>query len=85
MPGGALATFTWPRGLTSELDLLPLTGATATRAGILTALDTHVPGASGASIACAAPSARACRDSATFAAVEVVPWGNPMTVQTLVE
>ena len=30
LPGGALATFTWPRGLTSELDLLPLPGATAT-------------------------------------------------------
>jgi glucosylceramidase len=30
LPGGALATFTWPRGLTSDLDLVPLTGATAT-------------------------------------------------------
>jgi glucosylceramidase len=30
LPGGALATFTWPRGLTSDLDLLPIKGATAT-------------------------------------------------------
>lgn len=32
LPGGALATFTWPRSraLRSELDLVPLTGATAT-------------------------------------------------------
>ena len=30
LPGGALATFTWPRGLTSDLEPVPLTGATAT-------------------------------------------------------
>ena len=30
LPGGALATFTWPRGLTSDRVLVPLTGAVAT-------------------------------------------------------
>jgi glucosylceramidase len=30
LPGGALATFTWPRGLSAGRDLVPLTGATAT-------------------------------------------------------
>ncbi|MET8153673.1 glycoside hydrolase family 30 beta sandwich domain-containing protein, partial [Actinoplanes sp. NPDC005259] len=32
LPGGALATFTWPRGLDTDLDLVDLEGATATAA-----------------------------------------------------
>ncbi|GAA3342075.1 ricin-type beta-trefoil lectin domain protein [Amorphoplanes nipponensis] len=30
LPGGALATFTWPRGITADRDPVPLTGVTAT-------------------------------------------------------